>query len=282
MEKKQEKDVQEVIKRIDKNFILAGNFKMNKLPNEIIEYYEKFIYACENILKKRKISVQQDIMSNIDILTYVPYTNIFYANLSVEDSEISIGAQNMHYAENGAYTGEISAEMLRSVGVTNVLIGHSERRAMGETNEEIRKKLLASKRATINPTLCIGETLEEKEKGKTKEVLKKQLIEAIDVEKLDSSLMFLRIAYEPIWAIGTGNSCEPEEANETIGYIKSVLKEMGIEYYISVLYGGSVNPDNIGELVRQENIDGVLVGGASLSHVKFANMYQKVLDYCLE
>ena len=186
--------------------VIAGNWKMNMLPNEAIEYIEKF----EPLVKD----------TENEVILCVPYTDLFYALLSAQNTNIKIGAQNMHFAESGAYTGEVSGKMLKSIGVEYVIIGHSERRQyFNETDETVNKKIKASFENELKPIVCVGETLEQKEEGKTQEIITTQVKLALDgltPEQVKNTI----IAYEPIWAIGTGKTATSEDANNSIKEIR--------------------------------------------------------------
>lgn len=241
---------------------IMGNWKMNILPDEALKYIENL----DNKLKAIKIENKNDnIFNNINISLFVPYINIFYANLMCQETDIRIGAQNVYYEDSGAFTGEVSVEMLKSVQVDTVLVGHSERRHIfKETDEDINKKLIKTQEKELQAVFCIGETLEENESGKTEEVLYNQLKKGLENVEIKDII----IAYEPVWAIGTGKVCESSLANDICKKVKSIVKiEYGVE--IPVLYGGSVSPENAKEILEKEYIDGVLVGGASLTVDKF-------------
>ncbi len=189
---------------------------------------------------------------------------------------IQVGAQNMHWQDKGAFTGEVSAAMLKDVGCTHVILGHSERRTLfGETDSKVNKKLKAALKAGLIPILCIGETLEEREENVTEAVCQRQLAGAlVGIEYWDLATCI--IAYEPIWAIGTGRTATPEDAQSVIGFIRSVLGESYSEAadQVRILYGGSVKADNIEGLMAKPDIDGALVGGASLQAEGFARIVQ--------
>ncbi len=202
----------------------------------------------------------------------VPYTDLAVAVEETKGTNIAIGAQNVHWAESGAFTGEISASMLKEIGVEYVVIGHSERRQyFGETDETVLKRTLAALSAGLKPIVCIGETLEERKNGKTHDVLARQVAEGLkDVSA--SQMKSIVIAYEPVWAIGTGKTATNEEANEAIGFIRSLLaekysKDVAREAYIQ--YGGSMNKKNAEALLSMSEIDGGLIGGDSLIPQKF-------------
>ena len=240
---------------------IAGNWKMNMLPNETIN----FITEIEPLVKG----------SDNEVILCVPYTDIFYAVNSAQGTNIKIGAENMHWEEKGAYTGEVSAQMLKSVGVEYVIIGHSERRAyFNETDETVNKKLKSALANGLKPIVCVGETLEQREKGIEKDVVTAQTEKAFkDIS--DEDAVKTIIAYEPIWAIGTGKTATPEDANTTIKYIREKLIEMygeDIARKIAIQYGGSVKSSNAKELFGMSDINGALIGGASLKVEEFANI----------
>lgn len=227
---------------------IAGNWKMNMGGKEGIE-----------ILKRMK-----DRISNpkVDVGIAPPFTLIPHASEILKDSGILLGAQNMFYEEKGAFTGEISPSFLLDFGVNFVIIGHSERRKLfGEDEALIKKKVKKALESGLLCILCVGETLDEREKGKTKEVVKHQLLSCIDGLP---SLKGLSIAYEPVWAIGTGKVATPEQACEVHAFIRELIRED-----IRILYGGSVKPENAKGLLEKEEIDGALVGGASLNVSSF-------------
>ncbi len=231
--------------------IIAGNWKMNNTASEGV--------ALVNALKP----LVKD--ANCDVVVCVPAIDIPAVAEAVKGSNIRLGAQNVHFAEKGAYTGEISAQMLKEYGVEYVIIGHSERRQyFGETDETVNKRTLAALAAGLTPIVCIGETLEEREGGLTEKVLDRQIEEGF---KGIEDLTKLVIAYEPVWAIGTGRTATDEQANETIGYIRKKLAETFCPVCaqkVRIQYGGSMNAKNAKGLMAQPEIDGGLIGGASL------------------
>lgn len=233
--------------------IIAGNWKMNKTRDEALQ----FIYA---------ISEKLPSLDEVDSVICAPFPLL--RTLSKRQGEnLRIGAQNMHYADSGAYTGEISADMLTTIGVTYVIIGHSERRAMfNETDETVNLKLKKAFEKGLIPILCVGETLEEREKGHEKKVVKAQLEK--DLEGLTKQdIEHLVIAYEPIWAIGTGKTASSDQAEEMCKTIRETVKDLYNEETaenVRIQYGGSVKPANVKELMSKPDIDGGLVGGASL------------------
>ena len=239
--------------------IIAGNWKMNKTPVE-----------GANLVNELKPLVAD---AECDVVVCVPATDIYAVAEAVKGSNIHLGAQNVHFAESGAYTGEISADMLLSLGVEYVIIGHSERRQyFGETDETVNKRTLTALNKGLIPIVCIGETLEERETGKTEEVLRRQVVEGL---KGVEDLTKLVIAYEPVWAIGTGKTATSEQANETIGFIRNTLAEVfcpKCAAAVRIQYGGSMKGSNAKELMAQPEIDGGLIGGASLKAPDFAQV----------
>lgn len=206
-----------------------------------------------------------------DVVVCVPAIDIPAVSEALKGTNIRLGAENVHFAEKGAYTGEISAAMLKEYGVEYVIIGHSERRQyFGETDETVNKRTLTALTAGLTPIVCVGETLEERETGKTEAVLHRQLEEGL---KGVEDLTKLVVAYEPVWAIGTGKTATAAQANETIGYIRKTLGELFCEKCaakVRIQYGGSMNAGNCKELMAQEEIDGGLIGGASLKAPDFS------------
>ena len=244
--------------------VIAGNWKMNKLPNDAIEFITELTPLVKN--------------SENEVVLCVPYTDLFYSLLHAQDTNIKIGAQNMHFEEKGAYTGEVSGEMLKSIGVEYVIIGHSERRAYySETDETVNKKLKKALELELKPIVCVGESLEQRETGKAKDVVTMQTKLALDglsKEQVQKTI----IAYEPIWAIGTGKTATKEDANETIKWIRDEIEKIyGSEVSENVIiqYGGSVKSGNAKDLFEMSDIDGGLVGGASLDAQEFA----KIVNY---
>lgn len=244
--------------------VIAGNWKMNMLPNEAIEY----IQAFEPMVKESKA----------EIILCVPYTDLFYCLMNAQGTNIKIGAQNMHFAENGAYTGEISGKMLKSIGVEYVIIGHSERRQyFNETDETVNKKIKAAFENELKPIVCVGETLEQRESGKTESIITSQTrlaLEGLTEEQVKNTI----IAYEPIWAIGTGKTATSEDANNSIKAIRAEIKRLygeDVADEVIIQYGGSVKSSNAKELFSTSDIDGGLVGGASLKPDEFS----KIVNY---
>ncbi len=248
-----------------RNKVIAGNWKMNKLPNETISFFEEFAPLVKD--------------TKNEVVICAPYTDLFYAILSAQNTNIKIGAQNMHWEENGAYTGEVSPQMLKSIGVEYVVLGHSERRQyFAETDETVNKKVKAAHNVGLKPIVCVGESLEQRESGKAKEVVTNQVklgLKDLTNDQITSTI----VAYEPIWAIGTGKTATKEDANETIKWIREELVNMyGKENADKVIiqYGGSVKSGNAKELFEMSDIDGGLVGGASLKPDEFAKIVNAV------
>ncbi|AUD65697.1 triose-phosphate isomerase [Tenericutes bacterium MZ-XQ] len=246
--------------------MIAGNWKMFKTKDDALA----FIYAV-NVKVPEKEKVESVICAPA----------IFLRDLVKREGEdLRIGAQNMHELDEGAYTGEISAGMLKSYGVEYVVIGHSERREYyNETDESVNKKLIQAVRHEITPIVCVGESLEIRENGTTNTFVKDQVVKAYQ-NVTEKEVLKTVIAYEPIWAIGTGKTATPEQANETIKAIRDVLVELygtTIAEQIRILYGGSVKPNNVDELLAQSDIDGALVGGASLDPESFLTLVNAAL-----
>lgn len=200
-----------------------------------------------------------------EVVVCVPFTALSALSRNLHGSRVMLGAQNIHWEDNGAYTGEISGDMLNEMGVRYVIVGHSERRQyFGETDTTVNQRLLAAQRHGLIPILCVGETKEQRDRGEAEDIISKQLMQnLVDVDQ--SSLV---IAYEPIWAIGTGDTCETSEANRIIGEIRKQLDNQDVP----IQYGGSVKPGNIDEIMAQSQIDGALVGGASLKPDSFSRI----------
>lgn len=259
----------------DKIYIM-GNWKMNKLPGDVLSFFDKFVVNLRKYIneKTEQGNINITTFNKVDIVLAVPYINMFYANLYAnEEKRIKIASQNVFYEKEGSYTGEVSPLMLKSIDVKYSIVGHSERRAMGETNEDINKKIKALLSENMTAILCIGES--EKEKNITKKVLKKQLDEGLKgIEKKENII----VAYEPIWAIGTGKSCNPEKASDTINYIKEEMEKQGFKNP-RVLYGGSVNSENSKEYLKTNVIDGFLIGSSSLKENEFLKIYINAVKY---
>jgi len=247
--------------------VIAGNWKMNMDLNESIS----LISELKNELKEKEI--------NCDVVICPPFISLDTAKELTKDSVIELGAQNIYFEESGAYTGEISAKMIISVGCKYVILGHSERRTIfHESDDYINRKIVHALKNNLIPIFCVGETLEERENNTTFNVIKRQItVGLIDITKTDFEKVI--IAYEPVWAIGTGKTASPEQAEEVHKYIRNLIEEIyDAESAAKVIiqYGGSVKPDNAKELLSQPNIDGALVGGACLK----ADSFLKIIQAC--
>lgn len=241
--------------------VIAGNWKMNKNPEEAKKFMEEFIPLVKD--------------TESEVIICAPYIDLKCLIKHFKDSNVKIGAQNMHWEETGAYTGEVSGAMLKSIGVEYVIIGHSERREyFAETDETVNKKIKAAFRNELKPIVCVGESLEQREEGKTKEIITTQTRLALDglsPEQVENTI----IAYEPIWAIGTGKTATSEDANNSIKEIRDEICKIygqNVAARVIIQYGGSVKPANAKELFSTSDIDGALVGGASLKPEDFAGI----------
>ncbi len=244
--------------------VIAGNWKMNMLPNETIQFIEDLAPLVKD--------------TEHEVILCVPYTDLFYALLTAQNTNIKIGAQNMHFAESGAYTGEVSGKMLKSINVEYVIIGHSERRQyFNETDETVNKKVKAAFENGLKPIVCVGETLEQREAGKVEEIITNQTklaLEGLTNEQVENTI----IAYEPIWAIGTGKTATKEDANDAVKAIRKKIAEIygqNVADGVIIQYGGSVKSSNAKELFSMSDIDGALVGGASLK----VDEFQKIIKF---
>ena len=245
--------------------VIAGNWKMNKFPNEAMSFIENLAPMVKN--------------SQNEVILCVPYIDLFYALMSVQGTNIKIGAQNMHFEETGAYTGEVSGSMLKALGVEYVIIGHSERRQyFAETDETVNKKIKAALRNELKPIVCVGETEKQREEGKARETIVNQVklgLQGLTPEEIQEII----IAYEPIWAIGTGKTATTEDANEAIKWIREeITNTYGKDSAENIIiqYGGSVKNTNAKELFSASDIDGGLVGGASLDANEFAKIVNAI------
>ncbi len=240
--------------------IIAGNWKMNMTVSETKDFINEL--------------QEKEIAEDVEVIVATPFTSLDKAKELLENTSIKLSSQNMFYEEKGAFTGEISPLMLQEL-VSYVIIGHSERREIFQEDDNIlNKKIESAIKHNLNPILCCGETLEERESNLQEKKVKNQLIE--DLKNIEESkLDTLVIAYEPIWAIGTGKTASPEDAEEMCSFIRNVLREMYSEKFAEstrILYGGSVKPENIKEIMEKENIDGALIGGASLKVDSFTQL----------
>ncbi len=242
-----------------RDIIVAGNWKMNTIPWEGVEL-------------ARSIAVALEGMDSPCVVVCPPATHLFLVQNSLMNTNVEVGAQNIHWDKSGAYTGEVSAEMLLALGIKWAIIGHSERRQyFGETDETVNKRARRAVEAGIRPIVCIGESLEERETGQTFTVLERQLQNCLlDLPMTGSKSVV--IAYEPVWAIGTGRTATPDQAEEAHAFIRSkisLLKGSDVALNTVIQYGGSVNEANAHQLMACPNVDGALVGGASLVLTKF-------------
>ncbi len=242
--------------------IIAGNWKMNNTASDTKQFAEQI----RGIIPRAKWC---------DVVVCVPACNIPAAMKAFKDMRISVGAQNVFYERSGAYTGEVSAEMLRDLGVKYVIIGHSERREyFGETDFTVNKKVLATLEVGLHPIICVGETLDQRELGVTMELIALQLksaLASVPAEKLRRCV----IAYEPVWAIGTGKTATAEQAAEVCTFIRTTIRHLygaRVARSVTIQYGGSMKPSNAGELLSQPDIDGGLIGGASLKPQDFVDI----------
>ncbi len=240
---------------------IAGNWKMHKSISEGIA----FIEAVKNEIAE----------TEVEVAVCAPYIMLKDLVAAAEGTKVKIAAQNMHYEDFGAFTGEVSAAMLKEIGVTYVVIGHSERRQyFNETDETVNKKVIKALKEGLGPIMCIGELLEEREAGIENRVVKAQLLkglEGVSAEDLEKVVL----AYEPVWAIGTGKTASAEDANNMIAFIRQTLREVyndEVSEEVRIQYGGSVKPSNIEEIMNQSDIDGALVGGASLKAEDFVQL----------
>jgi triosephosphate isomerase (TIM) len=245
----------------DRKPYIAGNWKMNKTVAETWEYVRTLLPEIEGV-------------KGVDVGLCVPFTALTAAVAATDGTDVIVSAQNMHQEDSGAFTGEVSAPMLTELHVRGVVLGHSERRQyFDETDRALSEKVPAALAAGLQPILCVGETDEERERDETQRKLRNQVQEALD-KVPDDQLADVVIAYEPIWAIGTGRVATPEQAQEAIAFIRALVGDRSREAAerVRVQYGGSVKPENAAEILSQPDIDGALVGGASLDPTDFARI----------
>ncbi|WP_176012516.1 triose-phosphate isomerase [Victivallis sp. Marseille-Q1083] len=255
---------------MSRKVIIAGNWKMNKTASEgrkLVEELKPLVAGC----------------TEAEVVVCPPFTTLGAVVEAAKGSNIKVGAQNIHWEQSGAFTGEISADMLKEAGVEYVIIGHSERRQyFGETDCSVNKRLKAALAAGLTPIVCVGELLADRENGNTGKVLFTQLeggLAGISKEDMAKTV----IAYEPVWAIGTGKTATPEMAEETHNYIRQQLRDMfgnEVAEKVRIQYGGSMKAENARELVAQQNIDGGLIGGAALKADSFASLIKNALSAC--
>ena len=250
--------------------IIAGNWKMYKTVVEAIE--------LANGLKRTLFNIGSQ---ELDIVICPAFTALSEVSEVIADSNIQLGAQDAHWQGEGAFTGEISVSMLKDVGCQFVIIGHSERRQyFGETNESVNKKLKAVLKEGLSPIVCVGEILSEREAGKTFGVLDNHIQNSL-MDLSEQDILKVIIAYEPVWAIGTGKTATPQQAQEAQKYIRDLLEKMynkDVASNIRIQYGGSVKPENIAQLLSQPDVDGALVGGASLELAAFTEIVKRASE----
>jgi triosephosphate isomerase len=242
--------------------LIAGNWKMNKT-------------SADGVTLTREIVTAVGKQSDVDVVVCPPFTAIESAGKALEGSNVKLGAQNMHFEASGAFTGEISAPMLRAIFATHVILGHSERRTLfGETDELVNRKVLSALKNQLRPIFCVGETLAERESGATLKVVQTQVERGLEGVNKDQAASVV-VAYEPVWAIGTGKVATTEQAQEVHAFIRGLLTKLFTEpvaQKVRILYGGSMKPANAPELLAQKDIDGGLIGGASLESRSFVEL----------
>lgn len=247
--------------------IIAGNWKMHKTIAEAIDLVNRLKRDLYNL-------------TDVDIVVCPTFTSLSEVGEILEGSNIALGAQDLHWEAEGAYTGEVSAAMLKDVGCEYVIVGHSERRKLfSETDEEVNRKARQAISCNLSPIVCVGESLQQREEGKTFDVVREQLINSLK-DLTEEEILKSVIAYEPVWAIGTGRTASPEQAQEVQSFIRKLLSEIysdRVAQLIRIQYGGSVKPDNIADLMSREDIDGALVGGSSLEAESFVEIVKKAL-----
>ena len=257
--------------------LIAANWKMYKTTAEAALYGRDLLA----LIAKRQVALstgEPGAAGGVSVVVCPPFTALAALGPVLAGSPVALGAQNMHWEAAGAYTGEIAASMLLDLGCRYVILGHSERRhIMGETDEQVRRKVQAASAAGLVPIVCVGERIEERRAGETEDVVAGQVKAAFDGLDSEAAAKAV-IAYEPVWAIGTGEHATPEEANRVTGLIRDTLAASigaAAAEAVRILYGGSVKPDNIGPFMAQPEIDGALVGGASLDARSFVDIIQQ-------
>jgi triosephosphate isomerase (TIM) len=245
--------------------LIAGNWKMYKTVQEAVF----FVKELRGVLKEP---------DDVEVVVAPPFTAVHSVAEAVRNSSIGVAAQDLYWEREGAFTGEVSAAMIAEAGAEYVIVGHSERRRLcGETDQHVSRKIAAAMGAALTPIVCVGETLDERERGETMAVLDRQIKDGLDGVPADR-IADLVIAYEPVWAIGTGRTATTAQAGEAHAQIRKRLRQWfggGAAEACRILYGGSVKPDNIGELIAEADVDGALVGGASLEVKSFADIVSK-------
>jgi len=248
--------------------LIAGNWKMNKTSADAVSLAHGVVVAVGT-------------QSNVEVVICPPFTALEGVAGAVDGSLVKLGAQNMHFEASGAFTGEVSAPMLRALFVTHVILGHSERRALfGESDELVNKKVLSALKNQLRPILCVGESVAEREAGSTLKLVQTQLERALEGVSKDLAAGII-IAYEPVWAIGTGKVATTEQAQEVHGFIRGLLAKLYGEpaaQRVRILYGGSMKPANAAELLAQKDIDGGLIGGASLEVRSFVDLIKAATE----
>jgi triosephosphate isomerase len=238
--------------------LIAGNWKMNRTSSDAVSLAREIVFSAGK-------------QPNVDVVICPPFTALESVATTIDGSLVKLGAQNMHFEDSGAFTGEISAPMLRALFATHVILGHSERRTLfGETDEFVNKKVLSALKNQLRPILCVGESLAEREAGTTLKVVQAQTERALDGVSKELAVNIV-IAYEPVWAIGTGKVATAEQAQEVHAFIRGHLARQNakIADEVRILYGGSVIPGNAAELFAMPDVDGGLIGGASLKAESF-------------
>jgi triosephosphate isomerase len=252
----------------DRKLIIAGNWKMNKTVAEALDLV-------------RDLKIELANIKEVDVVVCPPFTALADVSKAILDSNLRLGAQNMHESNVGAYTGEIAAVMLKEFSVRYVILGHSERRQyQKESDALIAKKALAAHNASLKPIVCVGETLSERESGQTEKVLETQVrgsLEGLSKEQMSETIL----AYEPVWAIGTGKTATTSQAQDTHAFIRRLLGKLfdeNVARRVRIQYGGSVKPSNARELMAQPDVDGALVGGASLESRSFSDIIKNLIE----
>jgi triosephosphate isomerase (TIM) len=242
--------------------LIAGNWKMNKT-------------SADAVALAREVVMSVGAQSDVEVVICPPFTALEAVAGTVEGSLVKVGAQNMHFEASGAFTGEVSAPMLRAIFATHVILGHSERRTLfGENDELVNKKVLAALKHQLRPIICVGETLAEREANSTLKVIQTQIERGLEGVSKEMAASIV-VAYEPVWAIGTGKVATTEQAQEVHGFIRGLLTKLfgeAVSQRVRILYGGSMKPANAAELLSQKDIDGGLIGGASLEARSFAEL----------
>jgi triosephosphate isomerase len=248
--------------------LIAGNWKMNKTPADGVALVTELVAALGK-------------QTDVDVVLCPPFTGLESAAKALDGSTLKLGAQNMHYEASGAFTGEVSAPMLRALFTTHVILGHSERRTLfGEQDAFINKKVITALKNQLRPILCVGETLAERESGTTLKVVQTQLEAGLEGVSKEQAATVI-VAYEPVWAIGTGKVATTDQAQEVHAFIRGLLVKLygdAIAQKIRILYGGSMKPANASELLNQKDIDGGLIGGASLEARSFADLVKAAAE----